>query len=77
MKYGALSNGTGRVAVAWQSDGETTTLHWRERGGPEAKEPAAYGFGSQLVVRTLKALSGGITPSFEPDGLSCEITFRQ
>lgn len=77
VKYGALSNSAGRVSVDWASDGKTVTMHWRERGGPEIAPPAAYGFGSRLVVRTLKTLSGDITPAFDREGLSCEITFQQ
>lgn len=51
-KYGALSNGTGRIAVAWsvQGDDPRLTLMWRESGGPQVSPPQRRGFGSKLVV---------------------------
>ena len=76
VKYGALSNATGRVSIGWQTEGRTLIMQWRERGGPPAATPAAYGFGTRLVIRTLKSLSGSIVPDFDKEGLSCEIRFE-
>ena len=48
-KYGALSNGTGRVHVTWKliSNGEQNKvrLSWRESGGPPVTVPERKGFG--------------------------------
>ncbi len=56
-KYGALSTGSGRVAVTWdvEPDGANGTLRfaWRERGGPPVKPPSRQGFGSRLLQRVL------------------------
>lgn len=75
-KYGALTSPEGRVRVRWSADGPRVTLDWVESGGPPVQAPANYGFGSRLVVRTLKALSGSIEPQFEPTGLKCRLSFR-
>ena len=33
-KYGALSNGHGKVAIDWHRHGDTLNIVWRESGGP-------------------------------------------
>lgn len=50
VKYGALSNDDGVVAVEWRVD-ETgvLTLEWTERGGPPVRQPTRRGFGSKLL----------------------------
>lgn len=53
IKYGALSNTTGRVRIEWHlivNDEEPQlALHWHETGGPPAIKPARGGFGSKLI----------------------------
>ncbi|WP_375270855.1 PAS domain S-box protein [Sphingomonas sp.] len=49
VKYGALSNDTGRVTVRWMVEDGHFRLQWEERGGPPATEPTRKGFGSKLV----------------------------
>jgi PAS domain S-box-containing protein len=73
VKYGALSNFSGRVSVAWESLPHATParvkLHWKERGGPPVKPPERRGFGSRLLSHAL----GGEPPrmDFDPRGLDC------
>ena len=76
VKYGALSNETGRVSLAWHIEppdsgapGGRCCFTWMEEGGPPAEAPATRGFGSQLVERSL----GGrpATFDFRPSGLVC------
>lgn len=59
IKYGALSNASGRVHIKWSvdSDGETPWLHfeWREMMGPAVKEPTRRGFGSRMIEHGLAA----------------------
>lgn len=60
LKYGSLSNETGRVDLSWDvttaADGERQfTLEWRESGGPEISAPAREGFGTRMIGRLLPA----------------------
>jgi PAS domain S-box-containing protein len=52
VKYGALSNDTGRIRIAWtvSEEGEPV-LHftWAERGGPPVSPPSRRGFGTRLI----------------------------
>jgi PAS domain S-box-containing protein len=70
-KYGALSNGLGRVEVSWAIAGKGNILsfYWREQGGPPASEPIQLGFGTAL----LKAMFPSIALHYAPRGFSCEI----
>jgi two-component sensor histidine kinase len=77
VKHGALSTADGFVAIDWIADGAMVKMRWAERNGPQAVTPETYGFGARLVTSTLKALGGGIEADFSPQGLTCEITFRQ
>ena len=77
VKYGALSNATGRVGVRWSiENSELKRLHmsWVESGGPPVVKPSARGFGSRLIERGLAAELGGVvTMDFRPEGLVCTI----
>ena len=77
LKYGALSNGTGRVSVQWTvSSGPERRLHlsWRESGGPPVVRPARQGFGSSMLERGLaRELKGSVRLDFDPAGLVCTI----
>lgn len=73
-KYGALSNATGRVAVAWEvrGDGDESRLRlaWSERGGPPVTPPSRKGFGTRLIERGLAGQVGGeVELSFPREGL--------
>ena len=78
VKYGALSNDTGRISLEWREteDAEARLeLVWREHGGPPVSPPTRRGFGSLLLDRTLAYdLNGKVTMEFKPDGLVCSIT---
>lgn len=78
-KFGALSNGEGRVHAAWRLEtgktGKTLNLDWRELGGPKVAPPSKRGFGSRLIRMSLEGELGGRTDlRFEPDGLTCNIS---
>jgi two-component sensor histidine kinase len=75
-KHGALSKPGGRVLISWKAADGVVRLEWREEGGPLVRPPTAHGFGSRIVVQSLKSLGGSIAPTFAPDGLHCSITFR-
>jgi PAS domain S-box-containing protein len=74
VKYGALSAATGRIAVAWATDGGRLRLEWREYGGPAVVAPVHTGFGSLLIERSLAAqLQGRVTMDYAHDGLTAEV----
>lgn len=76
MKYGALSNGSGRVSLAWMVDKSAERileLRWIENGGPPVAEPGQKGFGSRMIERALTHYVNGTAEiSYRPSG----ITFR-
>nr|WP_235938180.1 GAF domain-containing protein [Endobacterium cereale] len=53
VKYGSLSNETGKVAVKWDisgpADNPQLSFSWQEAGGPPVTEPTQRGFGSRLI----------------------------
>ncbi|MEO8777545.1 MAG: HWE histidine kinase domain-containing protein [Rhodanobacter sp.] len=73
VKYGALSNETGRVEVTWACDphnGEVD-LAWIESGGPPVAPPTRRGFGTLLIDRQLAyELDGTSDLDFAPEGLA-------
>src|ERR1700754_3762274 len=56
-KHGALSARCGRVEALWElvpgATGRTLAMQWRERGGPEVREPDRRGFGLRLITKVL------------------------
>ncbi|MBW6530408.1 PAS domain S-box protein [Sphingomonas sp. RRHST34] len=77
VKYGALSNDSGRVAVSWSIVGEAPgrlRLIWQESGGPPVSAPSARGFGSRLIERALAAeLEAPVELIFLPGGVRCVV----
>jgi PAS domain S-box-containing protein len=75
-KYGALSNGAGKVNVEWEllgNGGERKVkLCWRESGGPPVSVPERKGFGSLLIEQGF-AGDGETCFEFRPEGLSCAL----
>lgn len=73
-KYGALSNQTGRVRIAWRVSsgrkGGRFAIEWSESGGPEVAPPSRKGFGSAVIERmSTAALGAEVTFDFPPTGL--------
>ena len=75
VKYGALSNGTGRVDVTWErhSKPDLVKLVWQESGGPPVSPPKGKGFGSHLIERAFGGQLGRAQLVFSPPGLLCTI----
>jgi two-component system CheB/CheR fusion protein len=78
IKYGALSQPTGRVDVSWRvhdaADPTQLVFEWRERGGPCVEPPQRKGFGTELLEKTLAfELKGKTTLTYNPSGLHCTI----
>lgn len=78
MKYGALSQPSGRIEITWRLDQSTQpaelVFEWRECGGPAVKPPPRKGFGTELLERTLAfEFKGQTNLAFNPAGLQCTI----
>lgn len=79
-KYGALSNGKGRVQISWEApEGERDSLRllWQESGGPLVTRPDKKGFGSFLVERAFKGDHGQGSIEFRPEGVVCTLTMMR
>jgi two-component sensor histidine kinase len=75
MKYGALSNANGTIAIRWSVDGNKVRTHWVETGGPLTSKPSRTGFGTTVITHSLASLSGGSEFAFASSGLRCAIEF--
>jgi len=78
VKYGALSNDTGRVHIRWSISGlngsRLLKMEWMETGGPAVARPGRRGFGSRLIERGLsRDLRGNARLEFKSTGLRCLI----
>lgn len=78
VKYGALSNPSGHVEIAWTMRESQPTpwlnLRWSESGGPTVAVPTRRGFGSRLIERNLaRDLDGRVEIAFVPHGITCTV----
>jgi PAS domain S-box-containing protein len=76
LKYGALSNDSGRVSVE-RGDAApgVTAIRWKEAGGPPVKPPARTGFGERLMHRALRDQGGRVEGRYEPGGFVAVMEF--
>lgn len=70
VKYGALSQPEGSVALDWALESGKVRLSWRESGGREVAEPTVEGFGTRLFGAALAPHGGKVERRFERDGLA-------
>jgi PAS domain S-box-containing protein len=71
VKYGALSNETGRVNIT-ASVSEATqlfTLTWTETGGPLVQKPVQHSFGTRLLTALAMQLHGHAKVTYDPTGV--------
>ncbi|WP_158409584.1 PAS domain S-box protein [Devosia psychrophila] len=75
VKYGALSNTTGRVSITSTADEQTRlfTLRWTETGGPAVQEPTQHSFGTRLLGALAAQLHGEVRLRFEPTGVDYQL----
>ena len=75
VKYGALSNATGEIRIAWrveEANPRRLGLRWEESGGPPVQPPRRRGFGSRLIERSLaQDLDGEVRIAFAATGVTC------
>ena len=71
VKFGALSQESGRVALRWAARPEGGfELSWTESGGPTVTAPARRGFGSTLLDQvTGRELNGDTQVEYSPGGV--------
>ncbi|WP_426131287.1 sensor histidine kinase [Pararhizobium sp. PWRC1-1] len=71
-KYGALSNDVGVIDLLWSTEEIDTEIcllaRWQELGGPTIELPKRSGFGSKLIISSLRAF-GEVDLEYAPGGL--------
>ena len=77
-KYGALSNGSGRVAITWQHVPGAASgrfmMNWNEFDGPSVVAPQRKGFGSTVTGEVVRmSLGARITSDFSSTGFSWQL----
>jgi PAS domain S-box-containing protein len=74
-KYGALSKDTGRLDVGWRTDGETFTMSWTERDGPQVCPPQRCGFGTVVMKEMAgRSVGGKVDLDYAPSGVTWRLT---
>lgn len=79
-KYGALSNGTGKIAIDWRVEtnggDRRVALSWAESGGPRVAAPERLGQGTHFIEGSVRyELRGSAKLDFARKGLRAEIEF--
>jgi len=75
VKYGALANDGGSVAIRIVKEDGFARIFWQENGGPDVTEPSSQGFGSQLINMSIERQMGGIIKrDWLPSGLSIAVS---
>ncbi len=78
VKYGALSETSGSVQLAWKTeqvgDANYLLLDWTETGGPPVKPPVRRGFGSALIKSSFGSSNSEI--KYNPEGLTAHFRIR-
>ncbi|QGN54662.1 sensor histidine kinase [Novosphingobium sp. Gsoil 351] len=75
VKYGALANGDGKLAVSWRHEGGRVRLIWREEGAKPVAPSGDEGFGSMLIGSSAKQIAGTIERHFHPTGVEVTMDF--
>jgi two-component sensor histidine kinase len=73
IKYGALSNATGRIEIVSTADEKVMNLTWTEKDGPTVQQPTRRSFGSRLINRLAEQLHGDVRMTYAPAGLVYEL----
>jgi len=73
-KYGALSEPSGGVTIAWSMDSTALKIAWKETGGPPVAPPTRIGFGSKIIRASVAAQRNGQALfEWRPEGLHCDL----
>lgn len=76
LKYGALRDGTGKLAVTWSRTGRTGfDFDWTETVASGVATPSRTGFGSMILDTIVpNQLGGTASRDFAPEGLRYRVT---
>ncbi|MEO8713645.1 MAG: PAS domain S-box protein [Acetobacteraceae bacterium] len=77
VKYGALSNGEGRVHITWRIVARNTAflMSWLEEGGPSVAPPTRKGFGQTVIGRMVEAaVEGTVKVEYPESGFSWSLS---
>jgi PAS domain S-box-containing protein len=73
-KYGALSNGQGRVSVEWRCTHDGVAFIWSETGGPPIIDPPSFGYGTGVIRELIPyELAGSVNYVLARDGARCNV----
>ncbi len=73
LKYGALSNSSGKVKLTWAYHSEKLNISWKESNGPKVKKSTRHGFGTTLIKEALAyEFNADCTLSFVPEGVEAK-----
>jgi PAS domain S-box-containing protein len=74
-KYGALSADKGRVDISWGIVGDTFTMSWTERDGPQVYPTQRRGFGT-VVMQAMaeRSVDGKVDLDYAPSGVTWRLT---
>jgi PAS domain S-box-containing protein len=80
IKHGALSVATGSLEIKWEiktsATGRLVALAWRERGLQDLTAPELRGFGTKLLIASVRhELRGQIDQHWHLNGLELQIEF--
>jgi PAS domain S-box-containing protein len=76
VKYGALCNDEGKLALDWTRAGDEVVISWSEVGPPCVSDVPSSGFGHRMIALSVKSdLKGTIARDWRPDGLTAVIRF--
>ena len=76
VKYGALCDDEGQLAVDWTREGDEVVICWFEVGPPCVSGGPSSGFGHRMIAMSVKSdLKGTIERDWRPDGLTAVIRF--
>jgi len=69
-KFGALSNSSGHVEIAWTVDEieQRLRLKWSESGGPVVAPPTRRSYGTRMIESLGQQLNGQVRLAYEPSG---------
>ena len=73
-KYGALSEGKGKIKLAWEWRQGGLKLTWQESGGPPVQPADTSGYGSKVIAASARQLGGTTKFDWQANGLHFEMS---